>query len=147
MAEEQSQLSSMLEMESLGEFVGSVLKPAGVGNCPPPPKSTSGDNPEENQIKKVEYFDTTSWPTRCQLGIRQSPINIQAPFYPDPNAVLMALVVPQGNKIKLSFDGYKIIAEATFGTLQYGAHPFLAKEIYMRHPSEHTVSLNNLVRL
>ncbi len=63
-----------------------------------------------------------------------------APFFPDPNAVLMALGVPAGNKVKLYNDGYKIVAEANFGTIQYGAHPFAVHEIYLHHPSEHTVS-------
>lgn len=63
-----------------------------------------------------------------------------APFYPDPNPILMAFSVPPGNKVKLRNDGYKIIAEGNFGRIQYGSHPFLVHEIYLHHPSEHTVS-------
>lgn len=103
----------MLEVVSLGEFLGSVLKPA--GNAGSSNNKTIQSAATNYQNYNNLYLDTSAWPTVCKLGVRQSPINIVAPFYPDPNPVLMAFSSPTGNKLTIRNDGYKIIVDGDFG--------------------------------
>ena len=53
----------MLEVVSLGEFLGSVLKPS--GNASTKTNKTALTTQNNNM-----YLDTSSWPTVCKLGVR-----------------------------------------------------------------------------
>jgi carbonic anhydrase len=76
--------------------------------------------------------------------MNQSPININLPYEAE-NTSLEINLQPV-NKFQINNDGYKLYLTAeSFGTITHGDHIYVAKEIHIHHPSEHTVIIFNLV--
>jgi carbonic anhydrase len=77
--------------------------------------------------------------------MNQSPININLPYEAENTALKLNLLPV--NKFQIKNDGYKLYLTAdTFGTISHGDHLYVAKEIHIHHPSEHTVRIINSVR-
>jgi carbonic anhydrase len=77
-------------------------------------------------------------------SLNQSPININLPYEAE-NTKLKLNLTPV-KKFQIKNDGYKIsLLAESFGSILHGDHAYVAKEIHIHHPSEHTVYIINSV--
>jgi len=94
----------------------------------------------------VNIWQTLAWPTTCKYGKLQSPVhvNVDDRFQLEANSLSFAYKSP--SQVYLENDGYKLVVageqSGAFGHAFYGSHLFYVDEIYIHHPSEHTLGEN-----